>query len=456
MKATFRGGVHPAHGSKAQTQGLATRSFVSDTVRIIMNMNIGAPSQPCVAKGDHVKIGQVIGEPVGFLGLPVHASVSGEVVSVEPIPYLSEQPAMCVTIHNDFADEWVELHPLGSVETVDPALIIPAIKNAGICGLGGASFPTHVKLSIKPEQKCDCIIANGAECETHLTCDHRLMLENPVRVVDGLRAAMRAINVKEGIIAIEDNKPDAIEAMRKACQGREGVRVQVLKTKYPQGGEKQLIEAVTGRQVPSGKLPADAGCCIFNLNTTCAIYRAVYEGMPVVNKIVTVSGSGVIEPKNIECRIGTPITKLFDACGGLKDETYKLIMGGPMMGLAQYDVDVTVGKGTGAMLAFADKEEQYVEDPQCIRCGKCVGVCPIRLEPVFMYKYLMKGDVDTWQNVLHGMDCIECGACTYTCPARLPLTHAFRLGKQEVNNARMAAKAKAEAEAKAAAEKKEA
>ena len=208
--------------------------------------------------------------------------------------------------------------------------------------------------------------------------------------------------------------------------------------------------------MPSGKLPADAGCCIFNLNTTCAIYRAVYTGMPVVNKVVTVSGSGVIEPKNIECPIGTPISKLFDACGGLKDETYKLIMGGPMMGLAQYDVDVTVGKGTGAMLAFADKEEQYVEDPQCIRCGKCVGVCPIRLEPVFMYKYLMKGDVDTWQNVLHGMDCIECGACTYTCPARLPLTHAFRLGKQEVNNARMAAKAKAEAEAKAAAEKKEA
>ena len=234
------------------------------------------------------------------------------------------------------------------------------------------------------------------------------------------------------------------------------VVVEVLHTRYPQGAEKQLVQAVSGRQVPSGKLPADAGCCIFNLNTTCAIYRAVYEGMPVVNKIVTVSGSGVIEPKNIECPIGTPITKLFDACGGLKDETYKLIMGGPMMGLAQYDLDVTVGKGTGAMLAFADKEEQYVEDPQCIRCGKCVGVCPIRLEPIFMYKYLMKGDVDTWQNVLHGMDCIECGACTYTCPARLPLTHAFRLGKQEVNNARMAAKAKAEAEAKAAAEKKEA
>ena len=233
------------------------------------------------------------------------------------------------------------------------------------------------------------------------------------------------------------------------------VVVEVLHTRYPQGAEKQLCQAISGRQVPSGKLPADAGCCIFNLNTTCSIYKAVYTGMPVVSKVVTVSGSGVIEPKNLECPIGTPITKLFDACGGLKEETYKLIMGGPMMGLAQYNLDVTVGKGTGAMLAFAGDEEQYEEHPQCIRCGKCVGVCPMRLEPVFMYKYLMKGDVDPWQNTLHGMDCIECGACAYTCPARLPLTHAFRMGKQKVNNARMAAKAKAEAE-KAAAEKKEA
>ena len=255
---------------------------------------------------------------------------------------------------------------------------------------------------------------------------------------------------------LEANKQNAADVLNKTiAELNAPVVVEVLHTRYPQGAEKQLCQAVSGRQVPSGKLPADAGCCIFNLNTTCAIYRAVYTGMPVVNKVVTVSGSGVIEPKNIECPIGTPISKLFDACGGLREDTYKLIMGGPMMGLAQYNVDVTVGKGTGAMLAFAGKEEQYEEHPQCIRCGKCVGVCPMRLEPVFMYKYLMKGDVDTWQNTLHGMDCIECGACAYTCPARLPLTHAFRMGKQKVNNARMAAKAKAEAE-KAAAEKKEA
>ena len=415
MKATFRGGVHPAHGSKAQTQGLATRSFVSDTVRIIMNMNIGAPSQPCVAKGDHVKIGQVIGEPVGFLGLPVHASVSGEVVSVEPIPYLSEQPAMCVTIHNDFADEWVELHPLGSVETVDPALIIPAIKNAGICGLGGASFPTHVKLSIKPEQKCDCIIANGAECETHLTCDHRLMLENPVRVVDGLRAAMRAINVKEGIIAIEDNKPDAIEAMRKACQGREGVRVQVLKTKYPQGGEKQLIEAVTGRQVPSGGLPIQAGVIVMNVATCAAVADAVIDGKPLVERIVTVTGA-VREPANLRLRIGTITEDIIGECGGFSGDVGKVIFGGAMTGMCAPNTSIPIAKATGGILVLDKQDAASVEEGPCLRCGKCVEVCPIGLHPL---KIKIAADADRIDECkrLHVMDCTLCGSCSFICPA---------------------------------------
>ena len=420
MKATFRGGVHPAHGSKAQTQGLATRSFVSDTVRIIMNMNIGAPSQPCVAKGDHVKIGQVIGEPVGFLGLPVHASVSGEVVSVEPIPYLSEQPAMCVAIHNDFADEWVELHPLGSVETVDPALIIPAIKNAGICGLGGASFPTHVKLSIKPEQKCDCIIANGAECETHLTCDHRLMLENPVRVVDGLRAAMRAINVKEGIIAIEDNKPDAIEAMRKACQGREGVRVQVLKTKYPQGGEKQLIEAVTGRQVPSGGLPIQAGVIVMNVATCAAVADAVIDGKPLVERIVTVTGA-VRQPANLRLRIGTITEDIIGECGGFSGDVGKVIFGGAMTGMCAPNTSIPIAKATGGILVLDKQDAASVEEGPCLRCGKCVEVCPIGLHPL---KIKIAADADRIDECkrLHVMDCTLCGSCSFICPAHRWLT----------------------------------
>lgn len=430
MKATFRGGVHPAHGSKAQTQGLATRSFVSDTVRIIMNMNIGAPSQPCVAKGDHVKIGQVIGEPVGFLGLPVHASVSGEVVSVEPIPYLSEQPAMCVTIHNDFADEWVELHPLGSVETVDPALIIPAIKNAGICGLGGASFPTHVKLSIKPEQKCDCIIANGAECETHLTCDHRLMLENPVRVVDGLRAAMRAINVKEGIIAIEDNKPDAIEAMRKACQGREGVRVQVLKTKYPQGGEKQLIEAVTGRQVPSGGLPIQAGVIVMNVATCAAVADAVIDGKPLVERIVTVTGA-VRQPANLRLRIGTITEDIIGECGGFSGDVGKVIFGGAMTGMCAPNTSIPIAKATGGILVLDKQDAASVEEGPCLRCGKCVEVCPIGLHPP---KIKIAADADRIDECkrLHVMDCTLCGSCSFICPAHRWLTASFKVAKQKL------------------------
>lgn len=430
MKATFRGGVHPAHGSKAQTQGLATRSFVSDTVRIIMNKNIGAPSQPCVAKGDHVKIGQVIGEPVGFLGLPVHASVSGEVVSVEPIPYLSEQPAMCVTIHNDFADEWVELHPLGSVETVDPALIIPAIKNAGICGLGGASFPTHVKLSIKPEQKCDCIIANGAECETHLTCDHRLMLENPVRVVDGLRAAMRAINVKEGIIAIEDNKPDAIEAMRKACQGREGVRVQVLKTKYPQGGEKQLIEAVTGRQVPSGGLPIQAGVIVMNVATCAAVADAVIDGKPLVERIVTVTGA-VRQPANLRLRIGTITEDIIGECGGFSGDVGKVIFGGAMTGMCAPNTSIPIAKATGGILVLDKQDAASVEEGPCLRCGKCVEVCPIGLHPL---KIKIAADADRIDECkrLHVMDCTLCGSCSFICPAHRWLTASFKVAKQKL------------------------
>ena len=377
-----------------------------------------------------MKIGQVIGEPVGFLGLPVHASVSGEVVSVEPIPYLSEQPAMCVTIHNDFADEWVELHPLGSVETVDPALIIPAIKNAGICGLGGASFPTHVKLSIKPEQKCDCIIANGAECETHLTCDHRLMLENPVRVVDGLRAAMRAINVKEGIIAIEDNKPDAIEAMRKACQGREGVRVQVLKTKYPQGGEKQLIEAVTGRQVPSGGLPIQAGVIVMNVATCAAVADAVIDGKPLVERIVTVTGA-VREPANLRLRIGTITEDIIGECGGFSGDVGKVIFGGAMTGMCAPNTSIPIAKATGGILVLDKQDAASVEEGPCLRCGKCVEVCPIGLHPL---KIKIAADADRIDECkrLHVLDCTLCGSCSFICPAHRWLTASFKVAKQKL------------------------
>ncbi len=449
MAQAFFGGVHP-NDMKAATNEKAIEKLAPPAEVVIpMSMHIGAPCKPIVAPGDHVTIGQRIGEPGGFVSAPIHASVSGTVKAVEPRPFSMGGKMMSVVIENDFQDTVCDtVKPVENPDSLTPEELVDIVKNAGIVGQGGATFPTHVKIS-SGLGKVDYVIINAAECEPYITGDHRTMLERPDQVIKGATLLAKCFGVDKVYIGIEANKQNAADVLNaKIAELKAPVKVEVLHTRYPQGAEKQLCQAVSGRQVPSGKLPADAGCCIFNLNTTCAIYRAVYEGMPVVSKIVTVSGSGVIEPKNIECPIGTPIAKLFDACGGLKDETYKLIMGGPMMGMAQYDTDVTVGKGTGAMLAFAGDEEKHEANPQCIRCGKCVGVCPIRLEPVFMYKYLMKGDVDAWQNQLHGMDCIECGACTYTCPARLPLTHAFRLGKQKVNNARMKAKAAAEAAAK--------
>ncbi|MCQ2453037.1 MAG: electron transport complex subunit RsxC [Clostridia bacterium] len=430
MKATFHGGVHPAHSSKHATSSLPVRDFVSDTVQLVMNMNIGAPSAPCVKKGDHVLMGQVIGEPVGPLGVPVHASVSGEVVSVEPLPYLGEVPPMCVTIRNDFQDEWVELNPLGSVEKVDPALIIPAIKAAGITGMGGASFPTHVKLSLRPDQKCDYIIANGAECETHLTCDHRLMLEHSVRVVDGLRAAMRALNVKEGIIAIEDNKPDAIEAMTAAAKDRTGVRVQVLKTKYPQGGEKQLIEAVTGRQVPSGGLPIQCGCVVLNVATCAAIADAVIDGRPLVTRLCTVTGH-VRQPANLRLRIGTITNDIIGECGGYEDEPGKIFFGGAMTGLCLPNDTMPTSKSTGGIVVFSKAEARSMEEGPCIRCGKCSEVCPMGLNP-YMIKAAADADDLEKAKKLNVMDCTVCGSCSFICPARRWLTASFKIAKSNI------------------------
>ena len=311
--------------------------------------------------------------------------------------------------------------------------------------MGGATFPTHVKLS-GGIGKVDTVIINAGECEPYITADDRLCREHPAELMKGLKIIMKIFGLTEGHIAIEDNKPEAIQSLKE--HQLDGIVLDVLPAKYPQGAEKQLCQAISGRQVPSGKLPADAGCCIFNLNTTCSIYKAVYTGMPVVSKVVTVSGSGVIEPKNLECPIGTPITKLFDACGGLKDGTYKLIAGGPMMGMAQYTADISVAKGTGAILAFCENEEKTVENPQCIRCGKCVSVCPMHLEPLFMYQYASKGMVEEL-NDAHIMDCMECGACSYICPARMHLTHMFKTGKQLVKDKAAADRAAAEAKKKA-------
>ncbi len=456
MAHAFFGGVHP-NDMKAATKDKAIEQLAAPAQVVIpMSMHIGAPSKPIVAVGDKVKVGQVIGEPGGFVSVPVHASVSGTVVAVEPRPFSMGGFMTAVVIENDFQNTLSEdVKPAEDPESLTPEQLCEIVKNAGVVGMGGATFPTHVKIS-SGFGKIDTVIINAAECEPYITGDHRTMLERPEEVVGGAKLLAKMFGLDQVHLGIEDNKMNAVEVLRKTVEETKAPMViDVFHTRYPQGAEKQLCQAVTGRQVPPGALPSAIGCAVFNLNTVCAIYRAVYQGLPVVNKVVTVSGSGVIEPKNIECPIGTPISKLFDACGGLKEETYKLIMGGPMMGLAQYSTEVSVGKGTGAMLAFAEDEERTGEMSSCIRCGKCVGVCPMHLEPLYMFKYGEKNMLDAAEaaNVL---DCIECGACTYNCPARLHLVHMFRTTKQKINDAKRAAKAKADAEAAAAAAKKEA
>lgn len=421
-----------------------------------MSMHIGAPCKPCVAVGDYVTVGQKVGEATAFVSAPIHASVSGKVVAVEPRPHFSGVSVMSVVIENDFNDTpCPDIHPVEKPGDLTGEQLAELVKNAGIVGMGGATFPTHVKIS-SCLGKVDTVIINASECEPYITSDHRFLLERPEQVIGGAKILARIFGVDRVHIGIEDNKRNAAELLRlKIEEEKAPVVVDLMHTRYPQGAEKQLCQAITGRQVPPGALPAAIGCAVFNTVTTAAIYRAVYTGAPVTERVVTVSGSGVNEPKNLECPIGTPISHLLDACGGVKRSTFKILMGGPMMGHAQYDMDAPIGKGTNAILAFCEDEEKTIEHPACIRCGKCVSVCPMHLMPVFMYQYERAGKLQELESA-NVLDCMECGACTYICPGRLHLVQTFRAGKQKINNARAAAKAAAEAAAKAAEEKKEA
>lgn len=427
MKFTFRRGIHPlhdAHEGKGESRGQAIRAFVPESVCIPMDMHIGAPSKPLVKKGDHVLLGQMIAEPVGGIGIPVHASVAGEVTEVAVKQMLGKKPSTCITIRNDGSDQWVELSPLGSVEEAAPEAIIPAIKAAGICGMGGACFPTHIKMSPPKEKPIDIIILNGAECETFLTADFRLMLEKPELVVDGLRAAMRAMNVARGLIGIEDNKPEAIEAIRKAASGRTGVEVCVLKTKYPQGGEKQLITALTKRVVPSGGLPMDAGVVVLNVATAAAIAEAVTQGKPLVSRVTTVTGA-VKEPGNLLLRIGTSFKDAIDACGGYSETPGKIFAGGSMTGTCAPHDGVSMTKANNGIVVLNEKDGKTAEETHCIRCGRCIQACPIGLNPYRMVTQIKLGNIAEAEK-LNVMDCIACGACSYVCPGRVYLTPRFK------------------------------
>ena len=431
MAQAFFGGVHP-NDMKAATNEKAIEQLAPPAEVVIpMSMHFGAPCTPLVKAGDHVKVGQKIGEFRG-LGAPIHASVSGTVKVVEPRPYSMGGNITSVVIENDFQDELSEeVKAPADPDALTVDEMVEIVKNAGIVGMGGATFPTHVKIS-GGIGKVDTVIINGAECEPYITGDHRTMLERPEEIIGGCKYLAKMFGVDKVVIGVEDNKQNGIDAMNKViAEQKAPVVVEPLHCRYPQGGEKQLCQAITGKQVPPGGLPSNIGCAVFNINTTCAIFRAITTGMPVVRKIVTVSGSGVVEPKNIECPIGTPVARLFDACGGLKDGTYKLIMGGPMMGVAVTTDELPVLKQNNGLLAFGAEEARLLEPTDCIRCGRCVAACPMNLVPAKLEKYAERKDVEMLKK-LDIMTCMECGCCAFSCPAKRRIVQAIRLGKYYV------------------------
>ena len=437
MAFSFFGGVHPKENKIARDMPI--QEFPEPDILVIpMSQHIGAPCKPLVKKGDQVTMGQKIGDNQG-LCVPVHASVSGKVKAVEMRAHTSGTTVMSVVIENDHLDTLCEdcrPRTQADVEALTPEELMDIIREGGIVGMGGATFPTHVKLS-SGLGKVDTIIVNAGECEPFITSDDRLCRELPHDVISGLKIIMKILGLNTAHIAIEDNKPEAAKELQAELTEDDGITVDVLPAKYPQGAEKQMIYAVTGREVPSGGLPAAVGCAVFNAATCKAIHDCVYDGMPLIRRVVTVSGDIVMEPKNLMVPIGTSFNDLMEAVGH-SENPYKVLSGGPMMGAALYDLSAPTIKGVNAVTILGKRNKYAVDDPQCLRCGKCIDACPMKLAPVLMYKALQSNDPEEMKSV-HMMDCIECGCCAYTCPASVPLVLAFRSGKQILRNA-MAAK----------------
>jgi len=447
MAQAFFGGVHP-HDMKAATNEKAIEQLAPPaTVVIPMSMHFGAPCTPIVKVGDQVKVGQKIGEFKG-LGAPIHASVSGTVKAIEPRPFSMGGDMVSVVIENDFQNtvsEEVKAPADPDALTVEE--MVEIVKNAGIVGMGGATFPTHVKISGGIGKVKDVLI-NGAECEPYITGDHRAMLERPEEIIGGATYLAKMFGVDKVIIGVEDNKQNGIDAMNKVIAEKKApVVVEPLRCRYPQGGEKQLIQAITGRQVPPGGLPAHVGCAVFNAATCAAIYDAVYLGLPLVRRAVTVTGSAIAKPGNFLAPIGTAYSDLVEAAGGFALPPYKVLCGGPMMGIAQYTLRTATIKGNNALTCYSDKDRHETPNPHCIRCGKCVEACPMHLMPLFLHRAVNRGDLERLDE-LHVMDCIECGSCAYGCPAGIPLVQSFRTGKKLVRDAAAREKAKKEAAAK--------
>ena len=435
-KNLFQGGVHPlkkTQGGKTLSENAPLRQITLSSEMVYpLSQHIGAPAVPVVSKGDDVKIGQLIAEASGFVSANIYASVSGTVKDIKMHPNGIGVEAMCIIIENDNQDRVDDsVQPWAPLNALSGEDVMRAVKEAGLVGMGGAAFPLHVKLTVPKDKQVDTLILNGVECEPYLTSDGQLMANMPDRIVYGAEAAMKALNVKKCIIAIENNKPDAIKAMQKAVADKQGIDVKVLPVKYPQGAEKQLIYAVTKREVPSGGLPADVGAVVMNVGTAAALAVKLTTGMPLVERIVAVSGEGINTPANLTVRLGTKFSDLIDACDGLKDDCIKVLAGGPMMGVTVSDLNAVVVKGTSGIVALTDEHGSIERESNCIHCGRCISACPMRLMPLNIDAAVRCDDVDKAEK-FNAMDCIECGACTYACPAKRHLTQSCRMGKAAI------------------------
>ncbi|MCS5421933.1 MULTISPECIES: electron transport complex subunit RsxC [Psychrilyobacter] len=428
---TFKGGVHPSE-NKVQTENEAIQTFdAPKMVHVALLQHIGAPLNALVKPGDRVLKGQKIADSEAFMSAPVHSPVSGVVKKIEFLPFPLSGKVNTIIIENDGEEELAELKTIKDWKSAPKEDLLAMIREKGIVGVGGACFPTHIKLNPPKDVTIDTLVMNGAECEPYLNADNRLMLEDPKSIIEGIKIIMHILGVKNAKIGIENNKPEAIASMIKASEGDNGIEVCPLKTQYPQGGEKQLIKAILDREVPSGKLPSAVGVVVQNTATAALVYDGIVNGMPLIEKVVTISGKAIKKPMNLKVRIGTMFKDMLDYAGVEREEVDKLVMGGPMMGMAQHTEDVPVVKGTSGLLALTTAETNPCKAKNCILCGKCIGACPMGLEPL-MYAKLAK--FNQWEEMgkYKLMDCISCGSCAYICPSNRPLTEAINIGKAKL------------------------
>lgn len=435
MKTFKSGGVHPKENKITADKPIQYLPLPTK-VSIPLSQSLGAPSKPIVEKGTIVKTGQLIAKGESFISSNIHSSVSGKVVKIDDITDASgyRRPAVIIEVEGD---EWIETidrsEAIITEITATREQIISKIKDLGIVGMGGATFPTHVKLMVPSDKKAEMLIINGVECEPYLTSDHRLMLERGIEIITGIRILMVALNIDKAFIGIESNKPDAIEYLTKLTNDYKQIKVVPLKVKYPQGGEKQLINAITGREVPSGKLPIETGCIVYNVGTAFVVYESVQKNKPLLERVVTVTGTSIINPGNFMVRIGTHVDYLIEKVGGLPLDTGKVISGGPMMGKALTSLEVPVVKGTSGIIILPGESSHRVSMHNCIRCARCISVCPIGLQPVLIAQLAASEKYEDAEKAFI-MDCIECGSCQFTCPSGRPLLDFIRLGKSRVGN----------------------